>query len=175
MQAVGRKRWSNTELERAVRDIARELGHFPSSTELRAMGRGDVAGQIAKNGGFLHWSRVTGIPRILSDSDTGWAGEKAAATRMEALGFTVTFGNGVKCPFDFLVDAILRVDVKAANYREYGHSKGWFLPYREAAASRLDSTLAARHGRLLFAALVCVSIHEHHNLKERWKIRCFSQ
>ena len=126
MQAVESKRWDDAKRETVIRNIAQELGYFPSNTELRNMGRGDVANQIAKNGGFLHWSKITGIPRVMSDSDTGWAGEEAAAARLEKLGFTVTFRNGVKCPYDFLVNDILRVDVKAARYKEYGYSKGWF-------------------------------------------------
>lgn len=139
MRAVGRKRWNDTELEKVIRSIAQDLGHFPTCSELGEIGRLDVANRIARSGGFRHWSAVTGIPRVMSDSDKGWAGEDAAAKRLEELGFAVTAQDGVKCPFDLLVDGILRVDVKAANYQEYGHSKGWF--YRIGKQPQADMIL----------------------------------
>lgn len=127
MKSTGRTRWTDAKLEEAIRGIASELGHFPSNAELSEMGRLDVANRITRSGGFRHWASLTGIPHVSSDSNTGWAGEDAAAHRLEALGFTVTAREGVKCPYDLLVDGVLRIDVKAASYQEYGRTKGWFF------------------------------------------------
>jgi hypothetical protein len=42
----------------------------------------------------------------------------------------------VKWPFDLLVNKVLRVDVKSANFACYGASKGWF--YRMGKAPQAD-------------------------------------
>lgn len=139
MRSAARQRWTDAKLEKVIRGIARDLGHFPSTSELYAMGRSDVANRISKSGGFRHWSAVIGIPRVMSDSDKGWAGETAASKRLEELGFAVTAREGVKCPYDLLVDDILRVDVKTASYCEYGRSTGWF--YRIGKQPQSDMIL----------------------------------
>lgn len=90
------------------------------------MGRLDLANQISKRGGFVAWSMKLGIPRVASDSDTGWEGEEAAASRLTELGFHVQLRCALKSPFDLLVDDLLRVDVKAARFKRHGYCQGWF-------------------------------------------------
>jgi hypothetical protein len=115
------------------------LGHFPSHGDLKEMGRYDLSNQITRRGGFLKWSDRLGIERRTSDSDTGWEGERAASERLQALGFRVTPRRGVKCPFDLLIDGVLRIDVKAARQQCYGDSRGWF--YRIGKLPQADLVL----------------------------------
>jgi|GEM_PF-2495214 len=131
--------WSETAIENDLRLIANAVGHFPSCRELAEMGRGDLANQVSKRGGFLNWSKRIGIGRQTSESDVGWEGEEAAASRLESLGFSVVRRDGVKCPFDLLVDNVLRVDVKAARFCRYGYCSGWF--YRSGKHPQSDVIL----------------------------------
>lgn len=106
--------------------IARTLGYFPSVSLLREMGRNDLSCQITRHGGFLKVSEEVGIARPPSDSDTGWKGEENVRLRLTERGHSVERREGMKSPYDLLVDGHVRVDVKAANYAEYAASKGWF-------------------------------------------------
>lgn len=139
MSTNGRRTWDDAKVAVELRHAADALGRFPSSTDLRAMGRNDLACQVSRRGGFIHWSERLGIKRRRSDSDTGWVGEAMAADRLQAFGFTVTWRKGVKWPFDLLIDGILRVDVKAARQRRYGHCQGWF--YRIGKIPQADLVL----------------------------------
>lgn len=120
------RKWNEIDIENNIRTIANAVGHFPSCLELRNMNRGDLANQISKKGGFLYWAKRLGIKRKSSESDTGWEGEKATMDYLLSMGFSVRKRNGVKCPFDLLVNGVLRIDVKAARFCKYGSSSGWF-------------------------------------------------
>lgn len=109
---------------------------MPSSNELRALGRNDLAGQISKKGGFPTWAARLGISRKHSDSDTGWDGEIALAESAAKNGFTVERMTGVKAPYDLVLDGVVRVDVKTARFAEYGPCRGWF--YRVGKAIQAD-------------------------------------
>lgn len=134
-----RRQWTDEELEDEARKIATALGHFPSCSELKEMGRNDLACLMGRRGGLIHWSEKIGIPRRHSDSDTGWEGEDAAAQCLGELGFDVARRGGVKWPFDLLVGGLLRVDVKAARMATYGYCRGWF--YRIAKEPQSDLIL----------------------------------
>ncbi len=112
--------------ESELKAVAHSLGHFPSNTELRGLKRNDLGSQITKRGGFVYWSEKLGIPRVESDTDTGWEGEAAAAQRLKELGLSVEFRSTVKSPFDLLIDGLLRIDVKSARLTRYGYCCGWF-------------------------------------------------
>jgi len=107
-------------------DVARRLGHFPSSTELKAMGRNDLMCAITKHGGFLNVSGEIGIARLSSDSDVGWKGEDNVRKKLIEIGYRVDRRDALKSPYDLIVDGRVRVDVKAASYAEYGACRGWF-------------------------------------------------
>ncbi len=121
-----RTTWTDDRFQRELGEAIQVLTHFPSNSELRALGRLDLANQIARRGGFVSCANEFGVARLHSDSDTGWMGEKAAAAKLQELGFVIEKPAGVKCPFDLLVNAVLRVDVKAARLHSYRHSCGWF-------------------------------------------------
>lgn len=106
--------------------IARSLGHFPSSSELKALGRNDLMCQITRHGGFLKMSEEVGIARIPSDCDVGWKGEDNVRLRLLKLGYRVERREALKSPYDLIVDGFVRVDVKSANFAQYGACKGWF-------------------------------------------------
>jgi len=121
-----RRRWTSSEFERELQEVAHSLGHFPSNSELRDMGRLDLANQITKRGGFVTWSQKLGIPRVASDCDTGWEGEENAMNHLTKLGFHVESRTTLKCPFDLLLNGVLRIDVKSARFNRYGNCQGWF-------------------------------------------------
>ena len=137
-----RRRWTSDFFESELRDVASVLGHFPSRSELDDMGRQDLASEIGRRGGFIQCSEVFGLPRVRSDSDKGWEGEAAAAQRLVELGFGVTLRETVKCPFDLLVDDVLRVDVKSARLYRCKRCAGWF--YRIGKHPQADLILLWR-------------------------------
>lgn len=125
-------RWTPELIESEVRLVTQNIGHFPSNTELREMGRNDLACAITKRGGgLIGLAKRLGMERMPSDSDFGWAGEESVATELRRRGFTAERTNGVRAPFDILVNGIVRVDVKNARFASYpmkGGSScdGWF-------------------------------------------------
>jgi hypothetical protein len=131
-----RREWTDESREREIRAVADVVGHFPSNTELQQMGRHDLSNQICRNGGFVAWSERIGVARADSDSDFGWEGERKASELFIGQGYQVAKGEGVKAPFDLLVNDILRVDVKTARYAEYGACRGWF--YRIGKTPQAD-------------------------------------
>lgn len=121
-----RTAWTDDLLERQLVGIIAGSGVMPTAKSLRDYGRNDIACQLSRRGGFLAWADRLGVKRSLSDSDTGWKGEKELFDLLISKGFSVVRPNGVKSPFDLLVNDVLRIDVKSAEYVEYGASKGWF-------------------------------------------------
>jgi hypothetical protein len=119
-------RWTDEIISAELHAIAATLGHLPSAGELRDRGRNDLCCAITRSGGLIKWSERLNIPRLASDSDFGWQGEAESMSLLSAHGFNVSKPEGVKAPFDILVNDILRVDVKTANFATYGHSSGWF-------------------------------------------------
>jgi len=126
-----RQPWTDERVERELRHIVGELGRFPSNSELRTLGRNDLACAVCKRGGLLHWANRIGARRAPSDSDFGWAGESVVAQQLRINGFTVEQDFPRKNPFDLLVDGVVRIDVKTARfatYRTKDHtSEGWFF------------------------------------------------
>ena len=120
------RKWTDDIVTTELRQIATSLGHFPSARELREIGKENLLQAMNKRGGIAKFVPAVGIARQHSDSDTGWEGEAMVKEILEANGFNVSKPGGVKHPFDLLVHDSLRVDVKAARFAEYGHSKGWF-------------------------------------------------
>lgn len=101
-------------------------GKMPSVSELREIGRNDLAIQVSRKGGFLSWATRLGATRAVSDSDTGWTGEIDLLEKLNERGFIAARMDAVKSPYDIKVNGVLRIDVKSANYTEYGVCRGWF-------------------------------------------------
>ena len=131
-----RQSWTYDKLKDALEPICEAMGRFPSHSELRSVGRSDIACQVSRRGGSIAIAKDMGYPRRLSDSDFGWLGESQCRMMLESEGFSVTKPEGVKSPYDLLVGGLVRVDVKAANWSDYGRSRGWF--YREDYPRRDD-------------------------------------
>jgi hypothetical protein len=127
--------------------VAAVLGHFPSVAELGGLNRYDLSNAICKHGGSLFWSDKTGIPRRHSDSDTGWEGERAVLGLLKKHGFEVDERQGMKCPYDLIVNQRVRCDVKTARQATYGLNTGepwsaWF--YRIGKAVQSDIVILYR-------------------------------
>ena len=131
-----RKTWTEAMISDRIMENYRITGLMPTNQYLKETGQCDLVGQISKKGGFLKWAERLGLAREHSDSDTGWDGEKRVQEILESAGFQVERCTAVKWPFDLLVNKVLRVDVKSANFACYGASKGWF--YRMGKAPQAD-------------------------------------
>lgn len=106
--------------------VADGLGHFPSKDELDRLGRSNLSNQLTRRGGFVFWTAKCGYQRIISDSDYGWAGEKLVSEMLQNRGHNILIKEGVKSPYDLIVDDVLRIDVKTAKKMTYQHVTGWF-------------------------------------------------
>ncbi len=113
---ANRTKWSDSMIEDQLRAISDSLGHFPSVSELRQLKHGPLESVVGKRGGIMKWSEKLGIKRLHSDSDTGWSGEIEIKSILESHGFEkVERSNGVKCPYDLLINDRIRCDVKTTN------------------------------------------------------------
>lgn len=131
-----RKTWTEAMIAERIMENYRNTGLMPTNQYLVSTGQGDLANQISKKGGFFKWADRLCLSRSPSDSDTGWDGEKKVQTILESAGFQVERSIAVKWPFDLLVNKVLRIDVKSANFAAYGACKGWF--YRIGKAPQAD-------------------------------------
>lgn len=131
-----RKSWTDEMIASEILSISNGSGQMPTCSYLKSLGRNDLMCQITRRGGVLAWAKRLGLSRDQSDSDVGWDGEKIAIDLLKLNGFEAEKTNGVKYPFDIVVDNIIRVDVKTAKYAEYGPSKGWF--YRIGKTPQAD-------------------------------------
>ena len=131
-----RTQWTDELIALHLSDVIAEIGRMPTVSELRTRGRTDLEGQISRKGGYIHWAEKLGTVRKPSDSDKGWDGEKQLAELLTAQGFKVVRQSAVKSPFDLLLDGVLKIDVKAASYRQYGACRGWF--YRIGKSPQAD-------------------------------------
>lgn len=118
--------WTEENLHAALLPICAGSGIFPSNSDLVKLGRGDIANQITRKGGFVAWAERMGFRRKDSESDKGWGGEKECLEILTKLGFSVSKSERVRSPYDILVGGCVRVDVKTARYAEYGPCRGWF-------------------------------------------------
>lgn len=143
METKIRTMWTNESLETSILEIINGSGVMPSNSYLEHIGRCDVASQISRRGGFVFWAKKLGVKRESSDSDFGWAGEESVSKKLDSLGFETLRPNGVKCPYDILVDGIVRVDVKTAAFAAYGPCKGWF--YRVGKHAQSDILILHQH------------------------------
>ena len=132
-----RKTWNEAMIADRIMENYRSTGLMPTNQYLKETGQSDLANKICKSGGFLKWAERLGLSREHSDSDTGWDGEKRVQKILESAGFQVERIAAVKWPFDLLINKVLRVDVKSANFAEYGPCKGWFYSIGKAPQADL--------------------------------------
>lgn len=142
--------WTNQKIEEEIAKAVGFYGRFPSAKDLREIGKNDLCCAISKNGGFLFWAEKVNQERKMSDSDTGWEGEKKLVGDLTTKGFSCVRSQNVKCPYDLLVNTLIRVDVKAANYAEYGPCKGWFYRIGKDAQSDVLALLQLDTGDVYF-------------------------
>jgi len=128
--------WTDELVRDELVGICAATGTFPSNSELEQLGRSDLANQITRRGGFVQWSNQMGYKRKPSDSDFGWHGERLCIEKLTKEGFLAEPTHEVRAPYDILVNKCIRVDVKSANYAEYGACRGWF--YRIGKHSQSD-------------------------------------
>jgi len=131
-----RTKWTNELIAERILKVAGNSGVMPTNTFLTQSNQCDLANAISKNGGFIAWAGQLCLSRKNSDSDTGWGGELAVKALLERRGFAVERSTAVKWPHDLLINGCLRVDMKTANYAEYGACRGWF--YRIGKAPQAD-------------------------------------
>lgn len=121
-----RKKWTDEMVVSEIKNICSGIGRMVTESDLRFLKRHDLSGQITKRGGYEYFTNLLGYKMTDSDSHFGWEGEKAVAEKLISLGYEVRRMPGKRDPFDMIVNQYARVDVKTANYAEYGYSTGWF-------------------------------------------------
>lgn len=132
-------KWTDEVIEAELRSVSDAMGRFPSNSDLVRAGYTTLASTVSKKGGFVHWADRLGMPRQHSDSDTGWQGEREMVEVFQKAGLAAVRTEGVKAPFDLVVENVLRVDVKSARYAVYGKTgqcRGWF--YRTGKMPQAD-------------------------------------
>lgn len=145
-----RKQWSEEAVVNDLTAICKSIGHFPSFTELKEMGRNDLMCQVSRRGGVVFFSQKVGYSRVWSDTDTGWDGERRVASIITSDGFVVEKSLGYRSPYDLLVEGIARIDVKTAGRVTYkngnhGFCTGWF--YRVGKEPTCDFVVLYRKDR----------------------------
>ena len=139
-----KREWSEALVAEELTAISLSLGHFPSSNELRGMGRNPLSCAACKRGGLIHWSQKIGFERLDSDSDHGWRGEAAVADILRRAGYTVRLREYLNSPYDLIANGVT-CDVKTASYAVYGYCRGWF--YRIGKRPNCDLILLYREDR----------------------------
>ena len=121
-----RTKWTDDMVLVELSKVCSGIGRMVTNTELRELGRNDLACQIVKRGGYESFTKRLGYDMVASDSHFWWQGEKAVSEKLTSLGYTVERMPEKRAPFDMIVNGLVRVDVKTANYANYGYSIGWF-------------------------------------------------
>ncbi len=94
-------------------------------TELKTIPYGNALGcKISRFGGFDAWAERCGLPLAQHDSRRGWAWEEWFVEQCRSRGMSADRVGPVKSPYDVLVGGRARVDVKSAEYAEYGTVRG---------------------------------------------------
>jgi hypothetical protein len=145
------QKWTDANIEVALRELSAKFGYMPSVSEMRGVGRNDLICAVTKRGGILEWSRRLGLVRQGSDSDFGWDGEVAVCDLFRSRRMLAVRTKEKKAPFDLLVNGILRVDVKTANFTAYGACRGWF--YRIGKMPQADLVVLYQHDTADFYGL----------------------
>jgi hypothetical protein len=142
--------WNKELVLKELRPICESLGSMPSSQYLKSIGRNDLSCAIVRQGGFENIASLIGFAREHSDSDTGWDGEKALLSLFLEKGFKCERSVSLKAPHDLLINDLIRIDVKSANYAEYGPSKGWFYRIGKEAQADIIALYEIDRGNVYF-------------------------
>ena len=80
-----RIKWTNELIESEARIIASSLGHFPSNSELRSMGRNDISNVMCKNGGKAYEQElVEDILSLMASFSAKIYGKRSSQNRRKA-------------------------------------------------------------------------------------------
>lgn len=111
------KRWSDAMLLAELREHTDRLGRMPTVNELRTAGRNDLA-VAATRAGLQRLRVLLGLSEKDSGTARGRRCEEYVAGVLRLAGHDVE-RQSTRAPFDLLVDAVVRVNVKSAAYHEY--------------------------------------------------------
>lgn len=129
----GRK-WTDDDVRKELRAIANSTNVMPTANELRCAGRNDLAMQISRRGGFVHWAKQLGLATRNSQTSMGQRWEDHVCSLLKQHGHSVE-RQTTKARFDILVDDRVRVNVKSAHWNTYGACKGFFFGIGDTWAS----------------------------------------
>lgn len=119
------KKWTDEDVRREILACS-ENGVMPTTSEMTIRGRGDLANQVARRGGFLHWASLCGLKVKNSCTSRGQKWEGHVCDGLNASGYQAV-RQSTKHPFDILVNDRVRINVKSAKYSEYGACRGYFF------------------------------------------------
>lgn len=111
---------------------------MPSASELRAIGRNDLACAISKRGGFRLWAETLDLALKGTETHRGLEAEDVEIEFLKSKGFQVK-RQTTRAPFDLLVNG-WRIDVKSGKPSVYGNSKtkvyvGWIFRLAKVPAT----------------------------------------
>jgi hypothetical protein len=146
-----RIQWNEALIASELMEVIKSIGKFPSNSILIGLGRCDLANQISKKGGFVSWAKRLGMDREESDSDFGWNGEEIFKKMCDSRGIECLLTRStVKSPYDAILMGTLRVDVKSANFTQYGASMGWFYRIGKHLQSDVVALLQVDFQKVVF-------------------------
>jgi hypothetical protein len=122
-------KWNIQKIDAAIKSYSEFDGRMPTRRELEIRGRGDLAQAIRRHGGYGVVAERIGRPPYGAATyreRKGAAGESIFAELMAEHDIRVEQAPFRQCPYDAMVDGVLRIEIKSATYQEYGPCKGWF-------------------------------------------------
>lgn len=109
--------WNDATLTAELTIAAAPLGRMPTSGDLRAIGRNDLALAASRRGGFPYWAEKLNLPLKGEKTQFGLAIEEKICSWLREQGWNAV-RQGRRAPFDILVNKV-RIDVKAAKFTSY--------------------------------------------------------
>jgi hypothetical protein len=119
--------WTAELIKSELAVIGASLGRMPSKNELSAMKKESLASSITRHGGYRAWALRMSLSLKNTETARGQIIEDAICLFLAEQKFVVERMT-TRAPYDFFVNGHLRIDVKSAQYGEYGHdhySKGF--------------------------------------------------
>lgn len=89
------------------------IDRFPTSGELKQLGRNDLHLKISRTRKYSGWASFMGLDRKDSDTLYGQENEKFIAEKLTQLGYKVE-RMSTKHPYDLLVNESVKIDVKSS-------------------------------------------------------------
>lgn len=112
------KYWNEVTVAAELTAAAEPFGRMPTTKELHAIGRNDLALAASRWGGLAYWAAKLSLPLKGEKTQFGLAIEQKTCSWLREQGWDAVRQNR-RAPFDILVNGKVRIDVKAAKFTSY--------------------------------------------------------